>query len=161
MSRPLYRVLFVCLGNICRSPAAEGLLRQRLREAGLASRVEVRSAGILGDRAGEGADPRMQRAAAARGIELRHRARKVDAEDLRRADLVLAMDASNLRALERLAPSNEERAKLRLFASYCRAHAVEEIPDPYLGTSADFELVLDLLEDGCAGLVAELAAGTP
>jgi protein-tyrosine phosphatase len=152
------RVLFVCLGNICRSPAAEGVLRHQLERAGLAEAIEVRSAGILDDRAGEGADPRMQRAAARRGIELRHAARQVRPEDLEHFDLVLAMDRGNLRALQRLAPSEAALAKLHLFAPYCRLEDLEEIPDPYLGTLADFELVLDLLEAGCAQLLTTLRA---
>ena len=98
----------------------------------------------------------MRRAAQRRGIAIDVCARKVSIDDLQRADLVLAMDRAVLRALERLALAPAERAKLRLFPHYCRRHAVDEVPDPYLGTQEDFEHVMDLLEDGCATLLEEL-----
>lgn len=133
-------------------------MKHLLQGVARGSEFEVWSAGLLDDRAGENADPRMRRAVAARGIPMDTCAHQITYDDIERADLVLAMDRSNLRALERMTMGPEERGKLRLFGSYCRQHQVEEVPDPYTGTTRDFEYVLDLLQDGCAGLLEELLA---
>ena len=150
------RVLFVCMGNICRSPTAEGVLRHKLQAAGLADRVAVDSAGTLGSHAGEAPDPRAVKHAAARGYDLsRLRARRIVREDFRRFDWVIAMDEDNLGTLRAIAP---EGARVGLLMDHARRHTgVREVPDPYFGAPAGFERVLDLVEDACDGLVERLA----
>ena len=148
------RVLFVCLGNICRSPTAEGVLRGKLEQAGLADRVEVDSAGTAGWHIGKAPDPRTCQAAAKRGYDLSAlRARQVSAEDFQRFDLVLAMDHSNLRDLKALhvGRGNGPDLFLRRYGL-----ATEEVPDPYYGGEDGFETVLDLVEQACDGLIAEI-----
>jgi protein-tyrosine phosphatase len=147
------KILMVCLGNICRSPAAEGVLCHQLEAAGLQAAVQVDSAGTAGWHSGNLADARMRRAAKARGMELVHRARQVTRADLDAFDLVLAMDRQNLSDLQALAVTSAQKQKLRLFCSFCRQDQRQEVPDPYEGGPEDFEDVLNLLEDGCAGLV--------
>jgi protein-tyrosine phosphatase len=150
------RVLFVCMGNICRSPTAEAVLRKALREHGLEGRVEVDSAGTHGYHVGEPPDPRTQRAAESRGYDMSAiRARKVAAQDLEYFDLVLAMDRSNLENLQRIClPDFSDR--LGLLMSYSRAFDDEEVPDPYYGLGHGFDLVLDMIEDATAGVLAEI-----
>ena len=149
------RVLFVCLGNICRSPTAEGVLRHKLREAGLEGRVEVDSAGTGDWHVGKPADIRTRQAAQQRGYDLSAlRGRQVKAADFHDFDLVLAMDHSNLSDLQKLRPSHAA-AELDLFL---RRYQLElnEVPDPYYGGEAGFAQVLDLIELACDGLVLEL-----
>jgi protein-tyrosine phosphatase len=151
------RVLMVCMGNICRSPTAEGVLRDRLQRAGLQQRVAVDSAGTLDHHAGEPPDPRAQRHAALRGYDLSsQRARAVRAEDFSRFHWLLAMDEDNLAWLQRRAPPGST-ARIELLMPYARRFAeVQAVPDPYYGNAAGFERVLDLVEDACDGLVARL-----
>ncbi|MCW2291859.1 protein-tyrosine phosphatase [Pseudomonas sp. BIGb0408] len=149
------RVLFVCLGNICRSPTAEAVLRQRLQQAGLAERIEVDSAGTGGWHVGKAPDPRTLEAASRRGYDLSGlRGRQVSADDFSRFDLVLAMDGANLRDLQRMRPA-QARGELDL---YLRRYdlAVDEVPDPYYGGTEGFEQVLDLLEQASDALLIEL-----
>lgn len=151
------RILFVCLGNICRSPAAEAMLRMLVCREGLEDMVEIDSAGTYGGHSGERSDPRMRRAAEARGIEMTHRARQVKEEDFERFDRVIAMDDSNYEALFRLAPDRQAQQKIYRFREFLRRHPEwSYIPDPYYEGHEGFELVLDLLEDGCATLLEEL-----
>ncbi len=157
---PPVKLLFVCMGNICRSPAAEGVMRASLQQAGLGQTVTVDSAGTLDYHAGKLPDPRMRRAASARGLTLDHRARAITAEDLRAFDLVLAMDRENLQYVKGLDRAGKFSSKIRMFCDFCTRHNLAEVPDPYLGGSADFELVLDLLEDGCAEVTRRIQAGT-
>ena len=150
-------VLLVCMGNICRSPTAEGVLRHKLREAGLEGRVAVDSAGTHGYHTGERPDPRAIRHAAMRGYDIAGlRARPVEAADFERHDWWLAMDAANLAWLrQRIPPERADRAALLLsFAPGAVAGA--EVPDPYYGAPAGFDAVLDLVEQGCDGFVAAL-----
>jgi len=153
------RVLMVCMGNICRSPTAEGVLRTKLRQAGMHTRVVVDSAGTHGYHTGEAPDPRAIRAAAQRGYELATlRARPVQPEDFSRFDWLLAMDESNLAWLHRRQPEGAQ-TRIGLLMEYARRHArVREVPDPYYGAAAGFEHVLDLVEDACEGVVARLSA---
>ena len=151
------RVLFVCLGNICRSPAAEGVFLSQLQQAGLAHAFEVDSAGTGGWHVGHPADARMRAAAERRGILLTSRARQLEREDLDRFDHILTMDEDNLAAVRALAGSGN-RATVTPLTSYCRRHGASHVPDPYYGDSQGFEQVLDLLDDACAGLLAQLEA---
>lgn len=148
-----YRVLLVCMGNICRSPTAEGVLRQYIVNHGLGDRVEVDSAGTHGYHVGEAPDARTQRAALARGYNLSQlRARKVARQDLDYFDLILAMDKSNLDNLRRMA-SPEQRERIGLFMDYAHNFDDDEVPDPYYGLGHGFDLVLDMVEDAASGLV--------
>ena len=148
------RVLFVCLGNICRSPTAEGVLRHKLQQVGLAGRVTVDSAGTGAWHVGKAPDPRTRAAAAQRGYRLDElRARQVEAEDFRRFDLILAMDRDNLCELQRLRPS-AGGAELDLLLRR-GGLAEHEVPDPYYGGEAGFERVLDMVEQACARLIGE------
>lgn len=151
-----YRVLLVCMGNICRSPTAEGVLRHFIKVNKLGDKVEVDSAGTHGYHVGEPPDARTQRAAAARGYDLSQlRARKVARQDLDYFDLILAMDRSNLDALRRMADP-EQQDRIRLFMDYARNFDDDEVPDPYYGLGHGFDLVLDMVEDAALGLVDEI-----
>jgi protein-tyrosine phosphatase len=152
-----YRICFVCLGNICRSPTAEGVMRAMLAAEGLGGSVDVDSAGTGRWHLGEPPDPRTCAAAARRGIELDHAARQVTAADFDRFDLLVAMDQDNAHALARLAPASAARAKIVLLRSFDpRSPAGAEVPDPWYGGAAGFEEVLDVCEAGCRGLVAHV-----
>ncbi|MBD9398059.1 low molecular weight protein-tyrosine-phosphatase [Pseudomonas sp. PDM11] len=149
------RVLFVCLGNICRSPTAEAVMRQRLQQAGLAERIELDSAGTGGWHVGKAPDSRTQQAASRRGYDLSSlRGRQVSVDDFARFDLILAMDSANLRDLQRIRPANA-RAELDLYLRRFEL-AEDEVPDPYYGGSEGFEHVLDLLEQASDALLIEL-----
>ena len=149
-------ILFVCTGNICRSPAAEGVLRDALRRAGLQEQVRIASAGTHGYHAGEPPDERAQRHAARRGYEIGGlRARAVARSDFEEFDLILAMDRGHLRILQRLAPQ-AHRHKLRLFMEYAEGWSEQEVPDPYYGGPEGFEQMLDMIEAGARGLLAAL-----
>lgn len=152
----MIRVLLVCMGNICRSPTAEGVLRAHIERAGLAGKVEVDSAGTHAYHIGEPPDPRSQKAAANRGYQLANlRARRVAEADFLRFDLILGMDRENLALLREACPP-EEQHRLGLLLDYARNVEHDEVPDPYYGGPEGFERVLDLIEDGCAGVVEEL-----
>lgn len=151
-----YRVLLVCMGNICRSPTAEGVLRHFIKINNLGDKVEVDSAGTHGYHVGEAPDSRTQRAALARGYNLSQlRARKVARQDLDYFDLILAMDKANLDNLRRMASAGQ-RDRIRLFMDYSRGFDDDEVPDPYYGLGHGFDLVLDMVEDAAQGLVGDL-----
>jgi len=151
-----YRVLLVCMGNICRSPTAEGVLRYFIKTNNLGDKVEVDSAGTHGYHVGEAPDSRTQRAASARGYNLSQlRARKVARQDLDYFDLILAMDKSNLDNLRRMA-TPEQQPRLGLFMDYARNFDDDEVPDPYYGLGHGFDLVLDMVEDASLGLIEEI-----
>jgi protein-tyrosine phosphatase len=153
------RILFVCMGNICRSPTAEAVMRSILIEEGLEHAVEVDSAGTRGWHAGEPPDPRAQAAAGGRGIALDHAARQVTPADFGLFDLLLAMDADNLRDLRQIAPDEEALGRARLLREFDPAagrHDSLGVPDPYYGGESHFEEVLDLVDAACRGLLAEL-----
>lgn len=148
-------VLFVCLGNICRSPLAEAVARKRLAEAGFD--VRVASCGTGGWHAGEGADPRMVAAARAAGHDLsRHRARQLRGRDFMDHDLLLAMDRDNLRELRRLAATPAQAERAALFLGWTGAAPPMEFPDPWYGDAAGFAASVELAERGIAGLVERL-----
>jgi protein-tyrosine phosphatase len=149
------RVCFVCLGNICRSPTAEGVMRSVIAKAGLADRVVLDSAGTGAYHIGELPDPRTRAAAKRRGYELDHRAWQFTAKDLARFDLVLAMDANNLRHLQLLAQGRAH--DIRLLRSFdASATDGAEVPDPWYGGDEGFQEVLDQCERACDGLLAHV-----
>jgi len=149
-------VLFVCLGNICRSPTAEGVFRHLLKTEAPQLRVEVDSAGTADYHIGDAPDPRSQRAAIRRGIDLGGlRARQVTPDDFARFDFILAMDGNNLRDLEAMRPKHSA-ARIQLFLEYAPESAATDIPDPYYGNAAGFEEVLELCAAASRGLLAAL-----
>ncbi len=152
------KILFVCLGNICRSPAAQGVFESLLKERGLEKDFEVDSAGIGNWHAGQLPDPRMRAHAIRRGLQLTHHARQVKPYDFDDFDLIVAMDNSNVADLMEIAPSPEAQRKIVRMADFLRHHShYRSIPDPYYEGAEGFELVLDLLQDGCESLLDELS----
>jgi len=151
------KILFVCLGNICRSPAAEGVMLRLLKEKSLEAEFEIDSAGILNYHAGELPDSRMRAHAVRRGYNLVHRSRQVCTEDFYHFDLIIGMDDRNMADLYDRAPSPEEWAKVYRMTDYCIKFQTDHVPDPYYGGSEGFEYVLDVLEDACSGLLTSLA----
>ncbi len=150
------RVLFVCMGNICRSPMAEGLFRQMVRQAGLEDIVSVASAGTHGYHVGESADRRAIAAAAKRGVDISElRASRISDQDLEQFDLVLAMDWDNLSLLQQTVGKRHHH-KLQLLMRFATEYDSATIPDPFYGNQAAFEQTLDYIEDACGGLL-ELA----
>jgi protein-tyrosine phosphatase len=148
------RILFFCMGNICRSPVVEAVARDRLAAVGL--HIEVASAGTENYHVGERADPRAIASARAAGYDLAaHRARQLGAADFAHFDWLLAMDRVNLRAALRHCPSGQA-GKLQLFLAHAGVAEQAEVPDPYYGGEADFRRVIDLAETGAAGLIARL-----
>lgn len=151
-------ILFVCMGNICRSPTAEGVVQKLIDEQGLSDRVRLDSAGTHAYHVGEPPDHRAAAAALERGIEIAHlRARKVAPEDFYNFDLLLAMDVDNLQVLQELQPA-DSAAQVRLMLDYSKSNPNGTVPDPYYGGAAGFERVLDLLEESATGLLAEIAS---
>ena len=147
-------ILFVCMGNICRSPTAEGVMRHHLQLSGLADRIRVDSAGTHNYHPGKAPDPRTQQHAALRGYDLSQlRARQITDEDFERFDLILTMDWHNQALTESLCPPVQLK-KVRRLAEFFRRHDDTVVPDPYDGGPDDFERVLDLVEDGVDGLIA-------
>jgi len=154
-----YRILFVCLGNICRSPTAEGVMRALVRDAGLEHRIELDSAGTGSWHIDEPPDARATTAARERGVELEGRARQVEPSDFAAFDLIVAMDRSNLADLRHLAPDDTARAKVRLLRDFDPdIDGQADVPDPYHGGSRGFEHVFDIVHRSCAALLAELRA---
>ena len=151
-SNKKYKVLFVCLGNICRSPAAEGIFRHIVKENGMEEHFKIDSAGTYGGHAGEHPDRRMRTAALYRGYGLTHSSRQIRSLDFFDFDLVIAMDDQNYEDLMHLAPSVEATHKIKRMASFLTTHKISYIPDPYYSGSGGFSLVLDLLEEGCQNL---------
>ncbi len=149
------RVLFVCLGNICRSPAAEAAFRHIVDEEGLSDAFEIDSAGTGAWHTGEEADPRMREAGRRRGMNVRSIARQVTADDFERFDHILAMDGSNLRALMGLAPA-KSRSNFRLFRNLDPEGAGRDVPDPYYGAARGFDEVLDIVTRTARALFDEL-----
>ncbi len=149
-------VLFVCMGNICRSPTAEGLFRDHVSRAELDFEIRIDSAGTHAYHVGEPPDPRATRAARKRGIDISHqRARAVEAGDFHSFNYILAMDSANLERLSQLQPVDSS-AELNLLLNYCQDLNVDAVPDPYYGGASGFEHVLDLLDTACSALVEHL-----
>ncbi|HTA12802.1 MAG TPA: low molecular weight protein-tyrosine-phosphatase [Solirubrobacteraceae bacterium] len=156
------RLLFVCLGNICRSPTAEGVMRSLVEREGLADAIEIDSAGTGAWHVGSPPDARASDAARARGVTLEGRARQVRVDDFNYFDLLIGMDASNVSELARLAPGADERAKVRLLREFDPASAEAsdlDVPDPYYGAAGGFEEVFELVRAACEGLLADVREG--
>ncbi len=152
------RVLFVCMGNICRSPTAEGVFRRLVAEEAPELDLEIDSAGTHAYHTGEPPDRRAQEAAARRGVDLSYtRARFVTGTDFTHFDLVLAMDKSNYERLRRRCPA-EEHHRIRMFLEFAPGLDAMDVPDPYYGGSNGFERVLDMVEEACRGLLAHIRA---
>ena len=149
-------ILFLCMGNICRSPAAHCVFQHLVDQAGLSDQFEIDSAGTIGFHAGAQPDKRMQNSLRARSIPIIGTARALKTEDLDYYDLILAMDLNNLKDACLLDHSGNLHNKIRLFCDYCTKHTATEVPDPYYGGSNGFEHVLDLIEDGCSNLLQQL-----
>ena len=152
------KILFVCLGNICRSPAAEGIFKQKIKDRDLENLFVVDSAGTGGWHVGNLADRRMREAALSRGIELTSRSRKIDDNDLYEFDHILVMDKDNLNAVKSLIKDHTYpiNSKIKLILSYSKKSQLDEVPDPYYGGQNGFEKVLDLLNDAIDELIDSL-----
>ena len=150
------KILFVCLGNICRSSSAEGIMLRLLEQAGMENEVKVDSAGILSYHQGELPDARMRMHAARRGYNLVHRSRPVRTEDFYDFDMIIGMDDRNIDDLRELAPSPEEEKKIYRMCDFSVKKVVDYVQDPYYGGDSGFENVLDILEDTCGGLLEML-----
>ena len=158
MKQSKTRILFVCMGNICRSPSAEGIMKELVKNAGLENKIEIDSAGILGYHEGELPDSRMRKHAYRRGYVLDSHSRPIKTKDFFDFDLIIGMDADNMDDLQEKAPDMESLQKIHKMTEYSRHMSYDHVPDPYYGGDAGFELVLDLLEDACAGLLEEVTS---
>lgn len=151
------KLLFVCLGNICRSPAAEGIMKQLADQRGVGHRFYIESAGIGHWHVGQLPDPRMRHHGARHGYDFNSRAQQFGADDFDRFDFIIGMDKENIHDLQRKARNDNDRKKILLMADYLRHHPGQPtVPDPYYGNDSDFELVIELLEDACEGLLEEM-----
>ena len=148
-----YKLLFVCLGNICRSPSAENIMNYLIQEAGLADKIICDSAGTSGYHVGASPDRRMNGAAIKRGIELQGSSRKLTPSDLQRFDLILAMDRENYQDILYLDREGKYEDKIRMICDFATQKTDKEVPDPYYGGQDGFDYVIDLLFDACAGLL--------
>ena len=156
-----FRVAFVCSGNICRSPSAEAVLRRLVAERGLSDQIAVDSFGIGPWHVGQPVDPRALTALRSRGYDLTHTARMIDSDDIAERDLIVAIDRGHEQDLRALAYTVADGAKVRLLRSYDPAVGADlDIPDPYYGGPTGFDVVLDMIEAGCRGLLDEVAGIT-
>ncbi len=160
MKTDKYSILFICLGNICRSPAAEGILKTLVEQQGLADRYTIDSAGIGGWHVGQLPDERMRQCGSRHGYRFDSHARQFQHSDFRRFDLIVTMDNDNYRTISTMATNENERNKVRRIADFLTDHArYGAVPDPYYGGPADFELVITLLEEACQELLRQIADG--
>ncbi len=150
------KILFVCLGNICRSSTAQGIMEELIRKNNAGNWLEVDSAGILSYHQGELPDTRMRSHAARRGYHLTHLSRPVIPEDFDEFDMIMGMDDRNIEDLKAKAPDTGSLAKIYRMTDFCRHIQADHVPDPYYGGSSGFERVLDILEDACEGLMVHL-----
>ncbi|NJN24233.1 MAG: low molecular weight phosphotyrosine protein phosphatase [Acaryochloridaceae cyanobacterium RL_2_7] len=150
------KLLFVCLGNICRSPSAENIMNHLIQEAGLGHQIQCDSAGTSGYHIGEPPDRRMNQAAMAKGLKLVGSSRRFESTDFEVFDLILAMDRANYRDLVRQDAQGKYRDKIKMMCDYCSDFTDKEVPDPYYGGADGFNYVIDLLFDACDGLLKDL-----
>lgn len=151
-----YRLLFVCLGNICRSPSAENIMNHLLTKAGQTDAIACDSAGTSSYHIGAPPDRRMQAAANRRGIQLRGAARQFTAADFEEFDLILAMDRANYQDILARDRTSQYQDKVKMMCDYAQSHSDTEVPDPYYGGTDGFDYVIDLLLDACTGLLTEI-----
>jgi protein-tyrosine phosphatase len=154
-----YRLLFVCLGNICRSPSAENIMNHLIQERGLSAQIECDSAGTSGYHVGASPDRRMSAAAERKlGFKLKGSSRQFESYDFDEFDLILAMDKDNYEQMSYVDRTSKNHHKLKLMCDFCTKHDLKEVPDPYYGGEAGFNFVIDLLIDACNGLLDRLLA---
>ncbi len=154
--KKIQRVLFVCLGNICRSPAAEIILRKVVDDAGLLGSIKIDSAGTAGYHTGAPPDARMTAALTQKGYDVKGAARQIVQGDIKNFDLIVTMDESNLEQVRRLNVGKIYYDKIQSFVGFCRTHTDLRVPDPYYGGQRGFDHVINLLEDGCEGILEKL-----
>jgi protein-tyrosine phosphatase len=150
------KILFLCMGNICRSPAGEGVFKKLVQERGLSNSITIDSAGIIGYHTGDPADSRMRAAAKKRGVSLESRARQITRDDLDKFDLIIAMDQENMWGLNRIKSGDDHHAKIQLLCDYIPGKEGGDVPDPYYGGADGFELVLDLIEEATEPILDDL-----
>ena len=151
------KILFVCLGNICRSPAGENIFRHATRKAGVEAQFTIDSAGTAAWHTGKSPDARMTETLTSRGVEVTGKARQIQPTDLTEFDLILTMDDENHTNVKKLDPSGMYSDKIQKFTSYCLHHNEQEVPDPYYGGQDGFDLVANMLEDGSSSLIKKYA----
>lgn len=157
ITKKKHSLLFICLGNICRSPAAEGVMKAKVHECGLDSEFFIDSAGIGDWHVGQLPDSRMRDRGARRGYRFDSHARQIRQSDFDDFDLLLVMDKANYKAVTAQASSEEARSKVRMLTDYLAEHSgTDVVPDPYYGDLSDFDYALDLIEDACEGLLGEI-----
>ena len=154
-AQPPHRILFVCLGNICRSPAAEIIFRKLVTDAQRSHDFHIDSAGTIGYHEGSPPDPRMAEALERKGFTIDGRARQIGQKDLENFDLIVTMDETNLADVRSLDESGRLHSKIRPLVSFCRSHTDLRVPDPYYGGQRGFDHVISLLGDGCGGVLEE------
>lgn len=157
----MINILFVCMGNICRSPAAEAVMNSIIKKAGMQDKIKCDSAGTIAYHEGEPSDSRMKHHARMHGYSLNHKARKIRFEDLEKFDYILTMDKENYADVLELDKERKYFDKILMMTKFCTNHDEEEVPDPYYGGPAGFEKVLDLLEDACEGLLNHVLSEHP
>lgn len=150
------KVLFVCMGNICRSPSAEAVMKSYVEKAGLAEKIEIDSAGTISYHAGEPADSRMRRHAVNRDYMLTSISRQIKDSDFEKFDYIIGMDDDNMHNMKPFMPAGDFSGKLSLMTDFCSKENPGYVPDPYYGGHEGFEQVLDLLEDACDGLLTKI-----
>lgn len=150
------KILFVCLGNICRSPSAEAVMKEVVKSSGLSDQFMIDSAGTSGWHSGEKADSRMRKHAQKRDYDLTSLSRPVKTTDFDEFDYIVGMDDDNIFNLEQMTKLPEHQMKIIKMTDYCQNHDASSVPDPYYGGDAGFELVLDILEDSCNGLLKHI-----
>lgn len=158
MKKKKHRILFVCLGNICRSPSAEGIMKAMIEEKGLSDSFYIDSAGTSGWHEGDLPDKRMRQHASLRGYTLDSRSRPVYLTDFEDFDLIIGMDDANVAELKKRAPDLPSVYKIRKMTEYNRTYDYDHVPDPYYGGASGFELVLNLLEEACSNLLEDLSS---
>ena len=150
------RILFVCMGNICRSPCAEGIMQFLIKQQGLEDEIECDSAGTIDYHEGDSADQRMREYAGLRGYELNSIARKFNHQDFENFDWIITMDENNYSQIRLLDPNNSFTHKIRRMTDFCETTKISSVPDPYYGGNRGFETVIDILEDACGGFLKYL-----